>query len=103
MPDVGADAADGRYVVAEFVAISGATTAISYASSQGNDTDGYGSESSHTITRSADADGAQAGTTGTPWDNTIADGSEVVALAEKLYVNEQAYNDAIGAEDALVR
>ena len=30
LPDVGADVADSRYVVAEFVAISGATTAISY-------------------------------------------------------------------------
>ena len=99
LPDVPAASAEGRYVLAEFAAISGATTAITYQSSQGDGS--YGSASSHTITRIADADGSNAGTTGTPWDNSVADGAEVTALADAIYTNEQAYNDAIGAEDAL--
>ena len=98
LPAVAANAAEGRYVVAEFSALSGATTAIQYASSQGDGS--YGAATTHKITRMKDSNDA-AGTTGTPWDNTIKDGSEVTALADKIYLNEQAYNDAIGAEDAL--
>ena len=98
LPPVAANAAEGRYVVAEFSALSGATTAIQYASSQGDGS--YGAATTHKITRIKDSNDA-AGTTGTPWDNTIKDGSEVTALADKIYLNEQAYNDAIGAEDAL--
>ena len=101
LPDVTYDNAEGRYVLAEFVAISGATTAITYDTSQGDTGgDGYGTASTHTITRIADADGANAGGS-TYWENSVADGAEVTVLAESLYQNEQAYNDAIGAEDAL--
>ena len=92
LPAVAANAAEGRYVVAEFSALSGATTAIQYASSQGDGS--YGAATNHKITRMKDS-GDAAGTTGTPWDNTIKDGSEVTALADKIYLNEQAYNDAV--------
>ena len=101
LPDVPSTDAQGRYVLAEFSAISGATTAITYQSSQGDtSSSGYGSASSHTITRNSDSDGALAGAS-TVWNTSVADGGEVTALAEAIYTNEKAFNDAIGAEDAL--
>ena len=63
LPVVAANAAEGRYVVAEFSALSGATTAIQYASSQGDGS--YGTATNHKITRMKDS-GDAAGTTGTP-------------------------------------
>ena len=101
LPDVSSASAEGRYVLAEFYALSGSTTAITYNTSQGDTTGGcYGTATTHTITRHADVAGENAGAS-SYWENTVGDGAEVTALAEPLYMNEKAYNDAIGAEDAL--
>ena len=98
LPSVGGDAAEGRYVIAQFTAVDMGETespVISYTSKQNDSITG---SSQHEIHRMYD-DGGNAGIGA--WDVTINDGAEVVALGDGIYINERSYNDAIGAEDAL--
>ena len=87
-----------------------ADTTIKFTASQkANSGDSWVDSTERTISRDADgvygaADAtAQESDTTNGWVQaaTIADGSEVVALAEGWYMNERESNDAVGAEDAL--
>ena len=96
--------AEGRYILAEFVAIDTGAP-LEFTASQGDEGNGgLTAAATRTITRIAsqeftDVMDDQSDVIGS--GALIADGSEVVALADGFYANEYAYNDAVGAEDAL--
>ena len=96
--------AEGRYVLAEFVAIDTGQP-LTFTASQGDEGNGgLTAAATREITRISSEDfvdftNDQNEVTGS--GAMIADGSEVVALADGFYANEYAYNDAVGAEDAL--
>ena len=96
--------AEGRYVLAEFVAIDTGEP-LTFTASQGDEGNGgLTAAATREITRISSQDfddvtNDQNEVIGS--GAMIADGSEVVALADGFYANEYAYNDAVGAEDAL--
>ena len=97
--------AEGRYILAEFVAIDDGQNPLTFTASQGDEGNGgLTAAATREITRISSQDfndftNDQNEVTGS--GAMIADGSEVVALADGFYANEYAYNDAVGAEDAL--
>ena len=98
---------EARYVLAEFVALDNGSEddfmandnskAIEYTAKKGTET-----LATRTVYRHKDGEyGAGDAAKDTGLSKVIADGSEVTVLGDGVYVNELAYNDAVGAEDAL--
>ena len=95
-------------MLAEFVAYSGTGPDISYAS--GKDTgSGMVLGSAIDIVHRGDSqdaiDAANPAQTNnaytTFWEETVADGSDIVVLGESFYINPENRYDAIGADDVL--
>lgn len=104
MAGVTAVNAEGRYILAEFSAHADNT--IKFTASQKADSgDSWAASAERTISRDADGVYGAADATAQESDaaggwiqsGAIADGSEVVALAEGWYMNERESNDAVGA------
>ena len=105
--------AEGRYVMAEFVAYSSDGPDIMFKSGKeiesqmvfgdpieithrGGPSDATAAANPTTIV-GGDYDGDYT----TYWTESVADGSDIALLGEGFYENPETYEDAIGAEDAL--
>ena len=107
-PTATGDTAETRYVLAEFVAISNGgdgSDAIKFKSANQSaqaKTDGtaysFDAGALRTIERDFDSSGASYSSS---LADSLADGSEVVLLGDSLYLNENKYDDAVSAQDAL--